>query len=103
MNQNTLRGKLAEVQQQISEREAGVKEKWVAFEQKREEFAKAGNEANAVDSAEFKAAEQIHKEYSSATAELKQLEQVRNGIFEMLASNGVPGISNQAPAADESK
>ena len=103
MNQNTLRGKLSEVQQQIADKESAVKETWTAFEQKRDEFAKAGNEANATDSAEFKAAEQIHKEYSAAAAELKQLEQVRNGVFEMLASNGTPGISNQAPAADETK
>lgn len=103
MNPNALRGKLAEVQQQIGEKELQVKEKWTAFEQHRDQFAKAGAEASDVESPEFKAAEQTHKEYSAAAADLKGLEQVRNGVFEMLASNGMPGISNQAPPADEQK
>jgi HK97 family phage major capsid protein len=80
-----------------------VKEKWTAFEQKREQFVKAGNEANATDSTEFKDAEQIHKEYSAATAELKQLEQVRNGVFSMLASTGAPAMSNQKVERNETK
>jgi HK97 family phage major capsid protein len=103
MNQDNLRGKLAEVQQQISGKEIEVKEKWTAFEQKRDQFVKAGNEANATDSQEFKEAEQIHKEYSAATGELKQLEQVRNGVFSMLASTGAPAMSNQKVERNETK
>jgi HK97 family phage major capsid protein len=101
--QDTLRGKLAEVTQQISAKEVEVKEKWTAFEQKREQFVSAGTDANATDSPEFKEAEQIHKEYAAATSELKQLEQVRNGVFSMLASTGAPAMSNQKVERNETK
>jgi HK97 family phage major capsid protein len=103
MNPNQLRGKLAEVNEQIRSGEIEMKDKWTAFEQKRDQFAQAGNEANRTDSDEFKAAEQIHKEYSAKAAEVKNLEQVRNGVFEMLASNGSPSLSNERPAANEHK
>jgi HK97 family phage major capsid protein len=103
MNPNPLRGKLAEVNQQIVEVETKAKEKWAAFEQARDQFAKAGAESSDVDAPEFKQAEQIHKEYSAAISEQKSLEQVRNGIFEMLASNGSPSLSNEKPAANETK
>lgn len=103
MNPNQLRDKLAEVNEQIQTAEVHVKEKWSAFEQKRDQFAQAGNDANRPDSDEFKAAEQIHKEYSAAAAELKNLEQVRNGVFGMLASKGNPSLSNETPAPNETK
>jgi HK97 family phage major capsid protein len=103
MNPNPLRGKLAEVNQQIVEVETKAKEKWAAFEQARDQFAKAGAESSDVNSPEFKTAEQIHKEYSAAIAEQKSLEQVRNGVFEMLASNGSPSLSNNKPEPTETK
>lgn len=103
MNPNPLRGKLAEVNQQIVEVECKAKEKWAAFEQARDQFAKAGAESSDVESPEFKQAEQIHKEYSAAIAEQKSLEQVRNGVFEMLASNGSPSLSNNKPEPTETK
>jgi len=103
MKQNPLRGKLAEINQQISEKEAEVKSKWQAFEEHRDQFTKAGAEASDVESPEFKAAEQTHKEYSAACADLKGLEQVRNGVFEMLAASGSPSLSSETPEATETK
>ena len=103
MNQNKLRGKLAEIQDQISEKETTVKEKWTSFESKRDEFVAAGVEVDNVESPAFKDAEQIHKEYSQAAAELKNLEQVRNGVFSMLASTGAPTLSNQKVERNETK
>jgi HK97 family phage major capsid protein len=102
--QNPLRGKLAEVNAQISEKESEVKSKWAAFEEHRDHFTKAGAESSDVESPEFKAAEQTQKEYSAACADLKGLEQVRNGVFEMLAASGAPSMSmNEAPGPDEHK
>jgi HK97 family phage major capsid protein len=86
--QNPLRGKLAQVNEQISEKDSEVKSLWTEFEQCRDQFAQAGNDANATDSDEFKKAEEVHRRYASAAADLKGLEQVRNGVFEMLAIQG---------------
>jgi HK97 family phage major capsid protein len=103
MNPNALRGKLSEINAQLSDKETEVKQAWTEFDQHREQFVKAGNEANATDSEEFKAAEQTHKRYAAALAEKQQLETVRNGVFEMLASNGSPSLSNERPAPNEHK
>jgi hypothetical protein len=103
MSQNPLRGKLAEVNHQIVEVETKAKQKWAEFEQARDQFAKAGAESSDVESPEFKSAEQVHKEYSAAIAEQKSLEQVRNGIFEMLASTGGPAMSVNKPDMTENK
>jgi HK97 family phage major capsid protein len=100
---NPLRGKLAELNEQIAAKEAEVKEKWTAFEQKRDQFAQAGNDANATESQEFKEAEQIHKEYASAAADLKGLETVRSKTFEMLAINGEGGFQREQPNPVEHK
>lgn len=85
-----LKGKLEQVNEQIADVTAQAQTKWAAFEAKRDEFAKAGNEANRTDSDEFKAAEQIHKDYAATAAELKELERVRDGIFAMVADAGAP-------------
>lgn len=102
MNPNPLREKLSEINQQISEKEQEVKKKWSAFEQHREQFAKSGAEASDTDSEAFKQAEQTHKEYASAAADMKNLERVRNGVFEMLAATGSPNMSTEV-ADPESK
>lgn len=83
-----LKGKLDEVNADIESVRSGAQAKWAAFEQARNEFASAGNEANRTDSDEFKKAEQVHKEYSTEAAKLAQLEQVRDGIFRMLSDAG---------------
>lgn len=82
-----LKAKLSAVNEQIADVEKNAQLKWAAFEEKRDEFAKSGNETNRTDSDEFKAAEQVHREYAAATAELKSLEQVRDGIFAMIADD----------------
>jgi len=94
-----LKGKLAEVNEQIAAKTTAVQGKWAAFEAKRDEFAKAGNEANRTDSQEFKDAEQVHKEYAAEAAELKELERVRDGIFLMVADSSPA----QAEAPAEAK
>lgn len=83
-----LKAKLEQVNEQIATKNSAAQEKWAAFEQCRSEFASAGNEANRTDSEAFKKAEEVHKEYASVAAELKDLESVRDGVFRMLATNG---------------
>ena len=96
-----LKGKLAEVNEQIAAKTSAVQSKWQAFEAKRDEFAKAGNEANRTDSQEFKDAEQVHKEYAAEAAELKELERVRDGVFGMIADTApAPAASAEAKAQE---
>lgn len=83
-----LKAKLEQVNEQIATKNSAAQEKWQAFEQCRSEFAAAGNEANRTDSDAFKRAEDVHKEYATVAAELKDLESVRDGVFRMLATNG---------------
>ena len=85
MSKPDLKAKLEDVNAQIASVEKDAQTKWAAFEEKRDAFAKSGNEANRTDSQEFKDAEQVHREYAAACAELKQLEQVRDGVFAMVA------------------
>jgi HK97 family phage major capsid protein len=103
VNTNTLTSKLSEVNQQVSEVEAKAKEKWAAFEQARDQFAKGGAETSDVESPEFKAAEQVHKEYASLMADKENLNKVRDGVYAMLAAQGVPSMAPQMPGPDESK
>ena len=81
---NPLKDKLDSVNESIDAKRADAQAKWKAFEQHREEFAKAGNDATRTDSDEFKKAEQTHKEYSAVAEELKGLEDTREGIFAMI-------------------
>ncbi len=79
-----LRGKLEEVNEEIAGKTALAQTKWAEFTQVRDEFASKGGEVNRVDSDEFKAAEAKHKEFATASEEVKELERVRDGIFSML-------------------
>lgn len=83
-----LKAKLEQVNEQIATKNTEAQSKWTAFEQSRSEFASAGNDANRTDSEAFKKAEDVHKEYATVAAELKDLEGVRDGVFRMLAVNG---------------
>lgn len=85
-----LKAKLEQVNEQIAVKNTQAQEKWTAFEQCRSEFASAGNEANRTDSDAFKKAEDVHKEYATVAAELKDLEGVRDGVFRMLSVDGAP-------------
>ena len=108
-----LRAKLDEVNGQIETTRSAASEKWTAFEQARNEFASAGNEANRTDSDEFKKAEEVHREYATKASELANLEAVRDGIFAMLSSDGstpdpasggngsTPDLTGQLAAAAE--
>ena len=93
-----LKAKLEQVNEQIATKNTQAQEKWTAFEQCRSEFASAGNEANRTDSDAFKKAEDVHKEYATVSAELKDLEGVRDGIFRMLSVDGSPRPTTQAEA-----
>jgi HK97 family phage major capsid protein len=103
VNTNTLTSKLSEVNQQVSEVEAKAKEKWAAFEQARDQFAKGGAETSDVESPEFKQAEQVHKEYASLMADKANLDKVRDGVYAMMAAQGVPSMSPLMPAPDDTK
>lgn len=92
MSETALRSKLEQVNEQIAAKNAEAATKWTAFKQARDEFASAGNDANRTDSDEFKKAEQVHKEYAAVAAEVKQLEEVRDGIFAMV-SPGSPAVT----------
>lgn len=99
-----LKAKLEQVNEQIATKTSVAQEKWTAFEQCRNEFAAAGNEANRTDSEAFKKAEDIHKEYASVAAELKDLEGVRDGVFRMLSADGSPAPEAKDPRSQpESK
>lgn len=85
---NTLdKEKLDQLNEQITEKKTAAQSKWEAFEQGREQFAKAGNDANRTDSDEFKKMDDLHKEFTSLSQELKELEGVRDGFFRMLGED----------------
>lgn len=92
-----LRAKLEDVNGQIEAKRGEASQKWQAFEQARDEFATAGNDATRTDSDEFKKAEGVHKEYSTVASEVKDLEAVRDGIFSMLGE-GAPSRLNDGAA-----
>jgi HK97 family phage major capsid protein len=79
-----LRAKLDEVNTQIGEVDTDLKTKYHAWEQAREEFTKAGNDANRTDSDEFKKVEAVHKEYAQVAERKSDLDAVRDGLFRML-------------------
>lgn len=92
-----LRGKLESVNADIADLRAEASVKWQAFEQARDAFAAAGSEANRTDSSEFKAADDVHREYAAITAQLKEAESVRDGIFRMAVDAGQdPGSQSDA-------
>jgi len=102
-----LRAKLDEVNAQISDKNTEAQKKWQAFEEAREQFASAGNDANRVDSEEFQKVDSVHKEYSAVAEELGALESVRDGIFRMIspdapkaASEGPNGFRPEQPEID---
>lgn len=97
-----LRGKLEQVNEEIAGKTSEAQLKWAAFEQARDEFAAKGGEVNRTDSDEFKKAEDIHKEFTTVSQELKELEQVRNGIFSMLGV-AAPDAAKSDTAAAEAK
>jgi HK97 family phage major capsid protein len=110
MSATDIKVKLDEVNGQIEQVKTQAQEAWTAFEQKRDEFAKAGNEANRTDSDEFKAAEAVHKRYAEKASELSELEKVRDGIFRMASLSGhavptsdQPGERKDDPEAAERK
>jgi HK97 family phage major capsid protein len=88
-----LRGKLEQVNDEIASLTTEAQQKWAAFEQARDEFAKKGGEVNRPDSDEFKQAEDIHKEYAEKSEELAEKQRVRDGIFAMLGSGPAPAVT----------
>lgn len=96
-----LKAKLEQVNEQIATTQAKAQEKWTAFEQHRSEFAKAGNEVNRTDSDAFKKAEETHREYAQVADELKGLEQVRDGVFSMISTDGSPAHPAAQPEAKQ--
>lgn len=101
--QPDLKAKLEQVNEQIAAKNADAQAKWAAFEQCRNEFASAGNEANRTDSDHFKKAEDVHKEYATVAAELKDLEGVRDGVFRMLSADGVSAKAKDLRSEPEAK
>ena len=95
-----LRAKLGEVNQEIESKRSVASEKWDAFEQVRDQFAQAGNDANRTDSDEFKQAESVHKEYAAVASEVKELEAVRDGIFAMLGQESPARANGDGPRED---
>ena len=94
-----LKGKLAEVNEQISSTRSEAQTEWQAFEQARDEFAKAEGDVNSTDSEAFKRAEEAHKLYATKSQELGELEAVRDGIFAMLGNEAPVRESDPKPAA----
>jgi HK97 family phage major capsid protein len=93
-----LKDKLEEINQKIDSKRAEAQEKFARFEEARKDFANAGEDANKTDSEAFKKAHDVHAEYGNVADELKELEQVRDGVFRMLAGDGPA-----APAAHQAK
>lgn len=85
-----LKGKLTEVNAEISDMRETAAEKWSAFEDARKEFVDSGADANNTDSEAFKKAEAIHKEFATVSEAIADKEAVRDGVFQMLASEA-PG------------
>lgn len=88
MNKHDLKGRLDAVNNQIAEKTAVAQSKWAAFEQSRETIAQKGF---TTPGPAVKAAEAIHDEYVGVAAELKSLEDQRNGIFAQMAAGGRSG------------
>lgn len=99
-NKPELRDALERVNEQITEKKRVAQEKWTAFEQKRDEFAAAGSDVSRTDDAEFKAADDIHKEYTTVAEELKGLENRREGIFRMIGKDG-PRLPEAVPPGEK--
>jgi HK97 family phage major capsid protein len=95
-----LRGKLEQVNEEIAQKRGAAQAAWKTFEEVRDEFAKAGNEANRTDSEEFKKAEEHHRKFAELSDELKQVEAVRDGIFGMLGKDA-PTFEPDKPTADK--
>lgn len=92
-----IRAKLDEVRDKIAATEPKVQEAWLAFEQKRDQFAQAGDDATRTDSDEFKAAEAVHREYAVAAQELRELQDLQSRLFDMIAADK-PGEASAAVA-----
>lgn len=92
-----LKTKLAEINDEISGLNQDAQTKWAAWEKARDEFAAAGADANNVESDEFKAVEQVHKEYSDLKDAIQAKEKVRDGLFSMLSSQK-PNGTDPAPS-----
>jgi HK97 family phage major capsid protein len=85
---DALKDKLDEISGTIEAKRTEAQEKFARFEQARDDFAKAGADANNTESEEFKKAHEIHAEYGTVADEIKGLEQLRDGVFSMLAAEG---------------
>ena len=95
-----LRAKLEEVNGEIESKRSTASDKWSAFEQARDQFASAGNDATRTDSEEFQKAEQVHKEYAAVASDVKDLEAVRDGIFAMLGEESPVEKNGDGPSRD---
>jgi HK97 family phage major capsid protein len=82
-----LRPKLEEANESVQEARGDAQTKWAAWEQARDEFAAAGNDANRTDSDEFKKVEATHKEYSEAADELAEREGFRDKLIGLLGTD----------------
>lgn len=93
---NPLRSELARVQGLIDEKRTDAQLKWAAFDQARATIAGKSGDTGALD-----AAEAVHKEYALVAAELKQLEQQREGIFRGLSNVHNDGKAGGSLSAGE--
>jgi len=93
-----MKQKLSEVNGQITEQKQVTQSKWSAFEEAREKFAKAGEDANNTESEAFKEMDAVNKEYSVEAEKLTDLEAVRDGVFRAMSGEG-PASPEEAAAA----
>ena len=94
-----LKTKLDEVNDQIDGLRSDAQVKYQAFEKARDEFVAAGADHNNTEADEFKAAEDVHREYAKACEQVQDLERVRDGLFKMAATeNGSQPPSKEAAA-----
>lgn len=79
-----LRPKLEEANEKVAGLRTEAGEKWQAFEQAREQFVEAGNDASRTDSDEFKKVHATHKEYGEVADQLADAEQYRDSLIGLL-------------------
>jgi HK97 family phage major capsid protein len=94
-----IRAKLDEVRDEIAALEPKVQEKWLAFEEKRNAFAQAGEDANTTNSPAFAEATEVHKEYATAAQELEEKRDFQSRLFELIATDK-PAEAAAAAKAD---
>ncbi len=96
----TLKAKVAELNDQIAEKNKDAAEKWAAFEKAREDFVAAGNDANNTESDAFKAVHVKHEDYGKTKDEIDELERVRDATFRMAAAEEPKALPPRDPQVE---